>query len=374
MITILQFIDNLRLGGKERQCVELLKGLSTRTGFRNRLAVMDTEVFYKEVDDVPDLLTRFLIREWKQDPRIFWTLFRLCQEWKPDIITVWDSMTAIYAAPISKLLGIRLVNAMILEAPEQLTSTLRWRSRVVFPLSDAIVANSRAGLRSYGVNSPNARVIHSGYDVARLAEISLEDPESVKRRLQLTTPFVVGMVANFTHYKDHQTFIRAAQLILSRRRNVTFAMVGAGVLLESCRAMVRADERTHIRFLGRLPEAIEPIVSTFDVGVLATFTEGISNSIMEYMMLQKPVVASDGGAVGELVLDGQTGYLVRPRDPQDLAEKIACLLDDPSLRLRMGTLGKQRVEQGFTLEQTTDQFAALYESCMNRPPQPSPLI
>ena len=77
------------------------------------------------------------------------------------------------------------------------------------------------------------------------------------------------------------------------------------------------------------------MVNVFDIGVLATHGEGISNSIMEYMALGKPVVASEGGGTCELVQDGITGFLVPRRDPQALAARISQLLDDQEAGRRM---------------------------------------
>jgi glycosyltransferase involved in cell wall biosynthesis len=59
--------------------------------------------------------------------------------------------------------------------------------------------------------------------------------------------------------------------------------------------------------------------------VLSTFSEGISNSVLEYMALGKPVIATSGGGTGELVLDNTTGYLIRQSDPEELAEKMELL-------------------------------------------------
>ena len=82
----------------------------------------------------------------------------------------------------------------------------------------------------------------------------------------------------------------------------------------------------HFRIVGGVTERIEQVVTAFDVAALATFTEGTANSIIEYMALAKPVVATDGGGTCDVVQEGVTGFLVPPRDAPVFADRvpIAC--------------------------------------------------
>jgi glycosyltransferase involved in cell wall biosynthesis len=109
---------------------------------------------------------------------------------------------------------------------------------------------------------------------------------------------------------------------------------------------------------------VESYINVMDVCVLATFTEGISNSVMEYMALGKPVVATEGGGTGELVRSGETGFLVKPSDPGMMAGKIEELISDEELRKRMGEMGKDRISTLIIriitwriINKSTDRFA-----------------
>src|SRR5262249_16906176 len=105
---------------------------------------------------------------------------------------------------------------------------------------------------------------------------------------------------------------------------------------------------------------LESLINLFDVGVLATFTEGISNSIMEYMALSKPVVATDGGGTKELVLEGETGFLVPAGDAAALAARLDALLDDARLATRMGLAGRARLLAAFDLSSLVEKHRAVY--------------
>jgi len=167
------------------------------------------------------------------------------------------------------------------------------------------------------------------------------------------------MVAKFHPKKDNETFIRAAVQVCRLRDDVTFLAIGTGKTVDRCKELVSDEYRDRIKFLGRQLN-VESLIGIFNVGVLATFTEGISNSVMEYMALSKPVVVTDGGGTSELVVDGVTGFLVPRSDPGALAERIRYLLDHPSEASHMGQEGRKRLETHFNLERMTSEFVDTY--------------
>ena len=181
----------------------------------------------------------------------------------------------------------------------------------------------------------------------------------IRSRFSINTRYVVGMVASFTSKKDQATFIRAAKKIIHFRQDTTFILVGDGETMDTCQSLIDESEKNLIRFLGKLYD-IESVINLFDIGILATFTEWISNSIMEYMALAKPVVATDCDGNSELMVDGETGYLIKPGDPEDLSNKVLSLLDDEPLRRTMGSLGKQRLITYFSLDAMVSAYLTIY--------------
>jgi glycosyltransferase involved in cell wall biosynthesis len=110
---------------------------------------------------------------------------------------------------------------------------------------------------------------------------------------------------------------------------------------------------------------VESIINAFDIGILLTdlerHGEGISNSIMEYMAAGKPVIATDGGGTREIVIDGETGFLVPQKSPERVAETIDKLLNDDELRRNMGLMGKQMIQREFNIHRMTSEHVELYE-------------
>ncbi len=269
-------------------------------------------------------------------------------------------MCSVYAIPVKLLMRAKLINGTIRNAPEVIPPFRRlWmRHHLTSPFSDVMLGNSLAGLRAYKIPSHKAHCIYNGFDLSRIRSVPPAD--EVRRQLGITTTFVVGMVGNFSDKKDQPTLIEAAHRVLAHTRDVTFILIGGGETLDRCRELAQGDGQ--IRFLGRRDD-VEAVVNTFDIGVLATFTEGISNSVMEYMALAKPVIASRGGGTDELVLDGKTGYLVPQSDPEALSDRITHLLTHAEERARMGEEGRDRIRNEFSLETMTDRFVSLYQRC-----------
>ncbi|MBI5050449.1 MAG: glycosyltransferase family 4 protein [Nitrospirae bacterium] len=99
-----------------------------------------------------------------------------------------------------------------------------------------------------------------------------------------------------------------------------------------------------------------------DIFALSSLSEGMPVSIMEAMASGLPVVSTDVGGVSELVMDGETGFLVPPKNPDALAEKIKALMDDKALREKMGMNGQERINETFTLERMVAKTEELYKS------------
>jgi len=364
-IKVLHLIDSLRFGGKERQLVELLKGLSKHPEVLSELGIMSKDIHYPDVYKL-NIDIKFLIRKSRKDPRILAKLYKLCKEFRPEIIHSWSLMTSVYAAPVAKMLNIRLINGTIRNAlPLRFFDKTYIGFRFTYLFSDIVVANSNAGLAAYKIAANKGVYIHNGFDFKRIK--NLKDKESIRKKLHLNGDKVVGMVAAFSHFKDYETFVLSAQQVLERRKDVVFLAIGSDYQgnLEKYKRLIKEDNKNKIIFV-REQESIESIISLFDVGVLSTHTEGISNSIMEYMALGKPVVATDCGGTRELVLDGKTGFLVLPADSKSLGFRIEQLLDNVELAVKMGNEGRKRIEKEFNLEKMTDSYVVLYQRLMEQ--------
>jgi glycosyltransferase involved in cell wall biosynthesis len=363
---ILLFIDGFGVGGKERQLLELVKGLAFEDGVECELAITSKQIHYTYLENL-GVPVHYVHRKFRKDPSVYPRFYSLCKQVQPDIVHSWNSMCSVYAAPVAKLLGITFINGFLRDAKPNLSFRDReWlRAKLTFPLSDAIVANSTAGLDAYRAPRRKAVCVHNGFDMKRVAK--LIDPQDIRARFALKTENIVGMVASFSDRKDYPTFLKAAQHILGERKDVTFVAVGDGKYLHSLKNETPSRFKENIRFLG-LQKNVESIINIFTIGVLASQAsvhgEGISNSIMEYMALAKPVVATDYGGNRELVQENINGILIGNDDANALANGLTKLLNEPDFARRLGENGRARIMNEFSIEKMIRAYTKLYRDLL----------
>ncbi len=349
-------------GGKERRLTELMKALKPEPDVEFELVIMNFDVRYKEVFDL-GINIHYLIRKRRKDLTIFFSLYKLCKRYSPDIIHCWDSMTAVYISPVCKLLRIKSVNGMVMDSPQKRSIFYQpWlRARLTFPFSNIIIGNSRAGLKAYNAPCKKSLVIYNGFDFERIKCITPE--ETIKEQLNIRTDYIIGMVATFSGFKDYSTYFKAAQILLNKRKDITFLAIGHKTDSNLSRSHIDEKYMDHFRLLGS-KSGIESYINAMDIGVLSTYTEGISNSILEYMALGKPVVATSGGGTDEIVEDQKTGFLVSCSNPEELAEKILVLLENSMLRIKMGKNGKDRIHEFFSIDKMTGKYLSAYRKLL----------
>jgi len=364
-VRITFFINTLGSGGAERQFVKLVKGCCGLPGVFCEVVLMDRDVFYTDLSDI-DVKIHFIKSRFPKDPMVIKALYDICSLSRPDIIHAWGFPMVLYAWPVARLIGAKIINGAIRFAGRSKPfSEFWWYLKLTIPISDMVVANSQAGLRLCGNStSQKFRCIPNGISSDHLVKTSLEE---VKNELCIGDSNVIGMVANFNHRKDYETPIRAVLELLRLGMDVVFLAVGDGVDLNKAKSLVSDEYMKRFFFLGRQKD-VQRYVRIFDIGVLSTnakvHAEGMSNSIMEYMAMEKPVIANDTGGNLELVDDGKTGYLVPPFSSSDLVNKMEKLLKNKELRLSMGQQGKRRKIEEFSTEKMIGQYFELYQSLL----------
>lgn len=356
---ILFFIESLRSGGKERRLVELIKELAKNPHVEMELVLTKKDIHYLSVFDTGIKIHYTIRKILKKDPRIFFQFYHIAKKSKPDIIHVWGNMVAIYAIFAKVLLRLPMINNQITGAPiKPIKGILSYK--LTFPFSDKIVSNTYAGLRSYNAPEIKSLVIYNGFNFKRLN--NLKEVYIIKEKFGLNTKYNVGMIATFSEYKDFKSFIFAANLVLETRKDVSFLCVGDGEY-DQYKKYVEKNNTNHIIFLEKQID-IENLMNICDVGVLMTNIhkagEGISNALLEFSALGRPIIAVNNGGNPELIRNGHNGFLIEPFDYKTLSEKINLLLSDKLLRENMGYNAKTIVHEKFSIEEMYNNFLNLY--------------
>ena len=179
---------------------------------------------------------------------------------------------------------------------------------------------------------------------------------------------VICCVARLEHNKgQHDLVLAAAQIELAAiKTQIRYLLIGNDPLVEQTYfhelQQLAREKQISDRFVftGFQPNASD-LVSGFDIFVLPSYREAMPMSILEAMAAAKPVVATNVNGIPEVVVDGITGFLVPPGDPNALAEAILKLLRDPELAHNMGQAGRLRVQEHFDLDKLHERVFELYE-------------
>jgi glycosyltransferase involved in cell wall biosynthesis len=229
-------------------------------------------------------------------------------------------------------------------------------------LSDVILSNSKSGLSAYKIKTPKAKVILNGVNLERFQ--GKFDTISIREEFGISSEFILIMVASFTGYKDYDLFIETARETAKLRGDTTFLGVGDGPEWTRIQKRVK-DENIKNVILTGMRDDIESLIAASDIGLLCTFNEGISNSIIEYMALGKPVISTDmTGGSKEIIINGETGFCVE-RSTEEVVAHIVMLLNNKSLRLTMGIKGKNRINYQFSIGRMGDEFLTVYKDILS---------
>ena len=173
--------------------------------------------------------------------------------------------------------------------------------------------------------------------------------------------FVVGMVSRIAPQKAPDIFVKAASLIKEKIPGAFFIIVGGGEMEEEVRAMVReAGLGSSFLITGWVDEPM-PYIEIFDVAMLLSRWEGFGLVLAEYMIAERPIVATGTDAVPEIVADGKTGILVDVDDPEAVCAAVLKLYENEALRERLGRAGTAEAERRFNVKRVAAEHEALFE-------------
>lgn len=177
---------------------------------------------------------------------------------------------------------------------------------------------------------------------------------------------LVGVVATLRNQKALDILIRAAAQLRHEFPALRVIIVGGGeaqapgIKAELESLIDRLGLREVVSLLGNRSDVVD-LLAALDVATLSSDFEGTPLSVFEYMAAGLPVVSTDVGGVGDVVVEGETGFLVPRRNPVALADAIALLLRDPKLARRMGAAGRKRQRAEFTMAASAKRVEKLYE-------------
>jgi phosphatidyl-myo-inositol dimannoside synthase len=248
------------------------------------------------------------------------------------------------------------------------------RPRLALQQADRILANSQftANLvQKAGVDPSRIEVVFPGCDVNRFRPLQPRIDQRQKLLGARHRDRVILTIGYLRERKGHDMVIRALPRLRESVRDVTYLIVGNGPCRSQLEALAAAmGVRDRVLFAGQVPAADLPeIYALSDVFVMpsrapaeADDVEGFGLVFLEANACAKPVIGGRSGGISDAVMDGVTGLLVNPHDPEEIADALTRLLSDADLAFRMGQQGRLRVVRDFAWARVADRVQGVLGS------------
>lgn len=358
---IAHLVFRLDYGGLENGLVNLINRLP-RNAYRHSVIALTEATDFASRIEPPDTEVIALGKRPGQDPVAYARLFQTLRRLRPQVVhtrnvgTLDSQAIALAAGVRGRVHG---EHGWDVGDPDGTSFKGRTVRRLLSPLVQNWIALS-CEIESWlvdriGIPREKVERICNGVDVDRFQPAPSSGSPSVLR---------FGTITRFSEIKDPlntlEAFIRLAGVVGADQLQLTF--VGDGPLRSDVEARARdAGMVDRVVFAGSRMD-VAPWLNQFDVFVLGSRREGISNTVLEAMAAGLPVVATDTGGNRELVVAGETGILVPPRNSEALAAAMQRYFEDRSRITEHGCVARTRAETQFSLETMTARYDATYRA------------
>jgi glycosyltransferase involved in cell wall biosynthesis len=349
--------------GGEQEVLLTARGLSARGHRVVVVAHPDGELRRRLPTDM-EVLT--LATRNEVDVPAAWRLSRVIRDLQPDIVHAHEphgvaaAATALSIASPSRRPA--LVATRRVELHLKANSFSRWKYRQVdrfLTASEAI----RAMLLQDGVSPDRAVTVHEGIDVERVAGV---EPMNVREEYWFPPhSLIVGNIAALVPHKGQKFLIDAAAIVVREMPEARFLVLGEGELHASLEHQIRHLHLAQHVVLAGFRADVLSVLKGLDLFVLSSVTEGLGTSLLDAMAAERPIVATRAGGIPEVVVHGETGLLVPPRDGPALAAAILEMLRDPTRRQRFAAAGLARVRERFNVDRMVDETLGVYAALVD---------
>lgn len=378
ILKVIYLITGLNVGGAEAQLVRLAMRMRAR-GWNVRVVTMIPPVAYvEELQSAGIGVATLRMSRGVPDPRALLRLARILWQDRPHVLHAHMVHANLLARLVRPLAPIPVLVCTAQNTYELSTAATRirevtwreWAYRLTDPLCDVTTQVSREGMERYvrvkAVPRDKIIVIPNGVDTDRFCP-NEQTRSSMRLELELQDRFVWLAVGRFEEQKDYPNLLHAFAQLTSNNDNAALLIAGQGPLRERMEVMaheLRVESKVH--FLG-LRRDIPRLMNAADAYIMSSLHEGMPMVLLEAAASGLPIVATNVDGNCEVVVDGQTGYLVKPRDPASLAHAMIRLMSmNQDDRLRMGELGRARVKALYSLDRIVDRWEHLYRELLSQ--------
>jgi glycosyltransferase involved in cell wall biosynthesis len=186
----------------------------------------------------------------------------------------------------------------------------------------------------------------------------------------ISDSILIACIGQITRWKNQTDFICVAKIISEKYYNIHFLIIGDDLSgrekkykNELMNLVESHNLQDRVHFSGH-QEDIKEVMNSIDILVHPAINEPFGRVLIEAMALEKPIVAYNCGGPSEIIIDGETGFLVEPHNFEQLAEKTMKLINDKEICIRMGKAGRQRVVEKFNIERYVREMEEVFDNVM----------
>lgn len=359
----------LAYGGAETQVVHLATRLRARGWAVRVVSLLPPHAYVDELKAVGIVVDSLGMSRGVPDPRALVRLARILRRDRPQVLHAH----MVHANILARVVRLLVRVPVVICTAHNISEGGRWRElayRLTDVLCDLTSQVSQAGMERYievgAVPAGKIRVIPNGVDTERFRP-NPDVRRRLRRELRLDDRFAWLAVGRFEKAKDYPNMVKAFARVVVKKPNASLLIAGQGSLrVEALRLVEDLGLAGHVHFLG-LRKDVPALMNAADGYVMSSAWEGMPMVLLEAAATGLPIVATDVGGNHEVVLNGRTGFLVPPKDPQALAQAMLRLMETSEEdRARMGAAGRAHVMANYTLERVVDMWEALYGELLNR--------
>lgn len=323
---------------------------------------------YNNEDDdrIKGVRYEYLTQRAAYDPILIPQALRLIKRYKLNILQSHGYKSHFLCMIIKKLTGLPWIAFVHGWTAEDLKMKLYNKlDKLVLGAADrlVLVSNSLSNETKHSwIQASKVRVVHNAVDPAELSPCSKSDVR-LKHKIDPGCP-VAAVIGRFSPEKGHNVLVDALPAILDALPQLKLLLIGDGQ--ERSRLQQKIEQLglgDSVIFTGFQSE-LGPFYHSMDLLVLPSLSEGLPNVVLEAMLYSKPVIATRVGGVPEVVLEGETGFIVEPQSPEQLAGAVINIFQNFEQITKFGASGRQRVLEHFGPEQRVKRIAAIYEEAL----------
>jgi glycosyltransferase involved in cell wall biosynthesis len=369
---VLQVIARMNVGGPAVIVADLMRGLDGTkfeqtliTGFcgENEADYLDTVATDVKANRIAGLGRSISPLA---DVKAFFALITTIKNEKPDVIHTHTAKAGVLGRLAAMIAGSDALRIHTFHGHLLHGYFSGWKTQLVIAIEKFLASHTdyliavgtqvKADLLAAGIGKPDQyRIFFPG-----LPEPMVYTKTQARKNLDLANGEIYcTFVGRLTQIKRPDRLLDVVAACLARDLNIHFLIAGEGELLEASQARVES-ERLPVTFLGWRKD-IDQLFAASDIAILTSDNEGIPLTLIQAAQAGLPIVAPRVGSIGDIVIDGQTGYLTSTQ-PGAMASALSALATDKALREELGSAGKVRAHQYFSLAKSLADHAALYEN------------